>query len=75
MRRINDMNHTHCPHCGKPLEQEAKRPQGCCCDTGEWDNPFDIPPVCAEFQGADTALRCTRCEHDFGCHINKTERN
>lgn len=58
---------THCPHCGKQLEPEVKRPNGCVCKSEEWADPYNLPPVCDGFEG-DTKQICNRCEHDYECH-------
>jgi hypothetical protein len=49
-------------------EPEIKRPVGCCCDNNEWRDPFDLPPVCGKFEGANHDMNCERCEHDYECH-------
>lgn len=66
------MNIECCPHCGGRLnEPEIKRPEGCVCYHMEWVDPYNLPPVCDEFQGRHTDQNCTRCEHDIGCHKQK----
>lgn len=57
----------NCPHCGKPLTEEVKRPEGCVCEAGEWGDPLNLPPVCGEFEG-DRNMTCEKCEHDYECH-------
>lgn len=60
-----------CKHCGLPEdahhEFEAKMPDGCLCNPGEWVG--DRTPICDKFEGDDAhGSRCTNCEHDRECH-------
>jgi hypothetical protein len=61
-----------CSICGQLEEKHHKflgmtQPDRCICDPLEWDAPM-IPPVCDAFANAFGGDRCTRCEHDLGCH-------
>lgn len=57
-----------CMHCGETWENhctfEAKMPDGCQCDPGEWGDT--VNDVCPEFVGDFS--NCARCEHDRECH-------
>lgn len=62
------MQMTHCPHCDEQLTSEVKRPEGCVCDTNEWDDPYNLPSVCDKFEADSIGMNCIRCEHDYECH-------
>lgn len=46
-------------------------PLGCQCDLGTWDN--EIGPICDSYEPATPHANamCSRCEHDFACHLYK----
>jgi hypothetical protein len=68
------MGMTHCPHCGARLEEPVvQRPAGCVCDANEWNDPFNLPPVCDSFNGDDIGQNCIKCEHDYECHSHSKE--
>lgn len=46
-----------------------RRPIGCCCDPGTWEDPGDIPPACEAHVGP-VSSNCERCEHDYECHTH-----
>jgi hypothetical protein len=61
------MTITHCPHCGKFIEPEKVKPDGCVCDEKEWSSA-KIRPVCDKFVADGAFSNCGNCEHDRECH-------
>jgi hypothetical protein len=58
----------NCPHCGESLVPKVTRPDGCVCAESEWRDPFNLPPVCANYQEERSSGVCANCEHDEQCH-------
>lgn len=64
-----------CPHCREEvriseLDEIPTRPDQCHCDLNDWDDPFNIPPICNVFipMSEDEPELCKKCEHLKECH-------
>lgn len=58
-------------HAFVPLNRPSDR---CVCNTNEWIDPSNIPPVCDTYIG-DGTNNCTTCEHDQECHVPNNRPN
>lgn len=64
-----------CPCCHEEvrisgLKKKPTRPDQCHCDLNDWDDPFNIPPICNVFipWSEDEPELCKKCEHLKECH-------